>query len=358
MAIFEVENVKIKGIAACVPSNVKYTEDLELFSENEANVFIQNTGISQRHVSDGKICASDLCFQASEIIMSELNWLKDDIDILIFVSQTADYILPASSNLLQNRLGLSKDCFCLDISLGCSGYIYGLSVISNLLQNSKFKKGLLLVGDTISTYTSQFDKSVHPLFGDAGTATAIEFSESSNNKWIFDIGTDGSGSSAIIIEDGGARNRSNKNSFDFHSINSENTNSGKRRGIDLKLEGIDVFNFAIKTVPKSINNVLLSASISSEIVDYYFLHQANLFMNETIRKRLKIDKEKLPNSIQNFGNTNGASIPLTIVQAYKNINSIRDLKVLLCGFGVGLSWGSVLMNFDKSLITNMSYYND
>lgn len=358
MAIFEVENVRIRGIAACVPSTVKYTKDFELFSENEASVFIQNTGISQRYVSNGKICASDLCFQASEIIISELNWLKEEIDILIFVSQTADYILPSSSNLLQNRLGLSKDCFCLDISLGCSGYIYGLSVISNLLQNSNFKKGLLLVGDTISTYTSQFDKSVHPLFGDAGTATAIEFFESSNNNWIFDIGTDGSGSNAIKIEDGGSRNRTTINSFDFHSINSEDINSGKRRRVDLKLDGIDVFNFAITTVPKSINNLLLYASINSGIIDFYFLHQANLFMNETIRKKLKIEKEKLPSSIQNFGNTNGASIPLTIVQAYKNINSIRDFKVLLCGFGVGLSWGSVLMNFEKSLITNMSYYND
>ena len=356
MALFEVENVKIKGIAACVPDRLVKTSDLELFSSKEAQVFIQNTGISQRYVSNGNICASDLCCQAAENVISDLGWFKKDIDILIFVSQSSDYILPATSNLLQNKLGLTQDCFCLDISLGCSGYIYGLSLVSTLLQNNRFSKALLLVGDTISTYTSKNDKSVYPLFGDAGTATAIEYDELGKANWLFDIGTDGSGSDAIKIQAGGARFRTNINSFDLQDINSDNDLLGKRSSVDLKLDGIDVFNFAIKKAPSSILNILENASISTDEVDYFFLHQANLFMNETIRKRIKVEKEKMPTSIQNFGNTNGASIPLTIVQAYKHFNTSKDLKVLMCGFGVGLSWGSVLMNLEKRLITNMSFY--
>jgi 3-oxoacyl-[acyl-carrier-protein] synthase-3 len=358
MALFEVENVKIKGISACVPNRIVNTNDLELFSIKEAQLFIQNTGISKRHVSDGNICASDLCFQAAENIIADLGWFKGDIDILIFVSQTPDYILPATSNLLQNRLGLTQDCFCLDISLGCSGYIYGLSVVSSLLQNNKFKKALLLVGDTISTYTSKNDKSVYPLFGDAGTATAIEFDQLSNFKWFFDIGTDGSGSNAIKIKTGGSRHRTNKDSFESQDINLDDISIGKRSSVDLKLEGIDVFNFAIKKAPNSIINILKHAAVSIDLVDYFFLHQANLFMNETIRKKIKVNKEKVPNSIQNFGNTNGASIPLTIVQAFKDFKVTKELSVLMCGFGVGLSWGSVFMNLEKSLITNMSFYYD
>jgi len=357
MASFAVENITIKGISACVPNIKVKTNELELFSSKEAQVFIQNTGINQRFVSDGTICASDLCFQAAENLIADLGWSKHEIDVLIFISQTADYILPATSNLLQDKLGLSQDCYCLDISLGCSGYIYGLSLISNLLQNKRFKRGLLLVGDTISTYTSKNDKSVYPLFGDAGTATAIEFDQISKNIWHFDIGSDGSGSDAIKIRSGGARFRTDKSSFDLYNINPDDVSAGQRSSLDLKLDGIDVFNFAIKKAPTSIFNVLNEAAISIEEVDYFFLHQANLFMNETIRKRIKVQKEKMPNSIQNFGNTNGASIPLTIVQAYLEFDEFKEFSVVMCGFGVGLSWGSVWMRLEKSFVTNMSFYN-
>ena len=354
MAFFETENIFIKGIAACVPEKIIKTIDLEMFSEKDAQVFEQNTGIKQRHVADGNICASDLCFQAAENIINKLNWQKDEIDVLIFISQSPDYILPATSNLLQNRLELSKDCFCLDISLGCSGYIYGLSVVANLLQNKKFNKALLLVGDTISTYTSSEDKSVYPLFGDAGTATAIEFADKLNN-WSFEIGTDGSGLEAIKIKDGGARNKSNSNSFEYINIDENDEKLGRRRAVDLQLNGIDVFNFAIKTAPNSIKELLEKSDKSIEDIDYVFLHQANKFMNDTIRKKLKIDKEKTPTSIENFGNTNGASIPLTIVQAFKDTKPATDIDAVLCGFGVGLSWGAVNLKLEKDIEIDMSY---
>lgn len=355
MAFFEVQNVSIEGIAACVPNKIQKISDMEMFSEKEAEVFSKNTGIKQRYVSDGIICASDLCFQASENIIKKLQWQKNDIDILIFISQTPDYILPATSNLLQGRLGLSKDCFCLDVSLGCSGYVYGLSLVANLLQNSKFNKALLLVGDTISTYTSSQDKSVFPLFGDAGTATAIVFNEKKTSKWSFEVGTDGSGNEAIKIKDGGARNRMTTKSFEYDYINSNDKALGKRRNIDLQLNGIDVFNFAIKKVPNTLKKLLEISEKSVEKIDYLFLHQANMFMNETIRKKMKMDKDKSPNSIEDFGNTNGASIPLTIVQTFKAKDIEKSLSVLMCGFGVGLSWGAVAMELEKPLVTDMSF---
>ena len=354
MAFFETENIFIKGIAACVPSKIQKTIELEMFSEKEAQVFEQNTGIKQRHISDGKICASDLCFQAAENIIEKLKWNKEEIDVLIFVSQSPDYILPATSNLLQNRLELSKDCFCLDISLGCSGYIYGLSLVANLLQNSKFKKALLLVGDTISTYTSSNDKSVFPLFGDAGTATAIEF-ENNPSIWSFVTGSDGSGLEAIKINDGGARNRTTTDSLVYKNIDANDEKVGNRRAIDLELNGIDVFNFAIKTAPNSIKELLEKTAKTTDDVDFMFLHQANKFMNETIRKKLKIDKEKTPSSIENFGNTNGASIPLTIVQTFLNSPLKNDINTIMCGFGVGLSWGAVDLKLEKSIAIDMSY---
>jgi 3-oxoacyl-[acyl-carrier-protein] synthase III len=356
MAFFEVENIVIKGIAACVPNNLVETSKVSLFNEKEAQVFTQNTGIKQRYVTDGNICASDLCFQAAENLISKLNWEKDSIDILIFVSQTPDYILPATSNLLQDRLKLSKDCYCLDVSLGCSGYVYGLSLISNLLQNKAFNKALLLVGDTISSFTSPYDKSVFPLFGDAGTATAIQFDQTKKTTSAFDYGTDGSGIEAIKINDGGARNKINNDSLVYQDIVNEGQVIGKKSNLDLTLNGIDVFNFAIKTAPNSIKSVLEKSNKTTDDIDLYFLHQANQFISDTVAKKLKVQKDKIPTSIQNFGNTNGASIALTMVQYFMQNKLEQPLQIIMCGFGVGLSWGSALLTIENELKIDMSFY--
>lgn len=335
MSFFQFNNITIKGIGTCVPKNIENIS--EILEKNESEVFTKNTGIVQRHIADETICASDLCFQAAEDIIEKLNWNKDEIDVLIFVSQTPDYKLPATSNILQNRLGLSKKCYCLDISLGCSGYIYGLSLICSLLQNSSFNKGLLLVGDTISKLTSIHDKSIYPLFGDAGTATALEFDANVNEAISFVTGTDGSGEDAIKITHGGTRNLFDETSLKYQNFDLNNSN--KRKNTDLYLNGVDVFNFAIKTVPKTINELLENLNLTTEDIDCFVLHQANLFMNETIKKRLKIPSEKLIYSIKDFGNTNGASIPLTLCINF--LDEVKIPNIVLCGFGVGLSWGAI-----------------
>jgi len=336
MAFQEISNVELKGIAACVPSQSYKVNELGLFSEEEALRFSESTGVYNLRISKQETTTSDLVYEAAEQLIKDLKWKKEDIDILIFVTQTPDYILPATSCILQSRLGLGEDTFVMDVSLGCSGWIYGLMTISNFISSGSFKKGLLLVGDTISKTCSQNDKSTYPLFGDAGTATAVEYNPICETL-KFQIGVDGNRSNAIVIPDGGFRNPFSSNSFKSKTFNEGIIRSPK----DLILEGMDVFSFGITMAPKSVNSLLEKYNIDRESVDYYLFHQANLFMNEKIRKKLKISEDKVPYSLNQFGNTSSATIPLTMIT--QKSNELRNAlkSVIACGFGVGLSWGSV-----------------
>lgn len=244
---------------------------------------------------------------------------------------------------MQDRLGLPENCFTLDISLGCSGWIYALSVISSLISHGTMKKGLLLAGDTILKFCSPKDKSTYPLFGDAGTATAIEFTGNKVDKIQFSFNSDGAGYKTIIIEDGGFRNPVNETSFMAQAI----SEGIERSKLDLVLEGMDVFSFGISRAPQSIKGIAEYFDINLDEVDFFIFHQANKFMNEKIRKKLKLPEEKVPYSLKDFGNTSCATIPLTMVtQIRENLINSR-LSNIACGFGVGLSWGSCHFNTDK-----------
>jgi 3-oxoacyl-[acyl-carrier-protein] synthase III len=339
MAFHVIQNVSIKGIAASVPSLRENNIELSLFNnKEEAKKFIETTGVEFRHLVKGSgLCASDLCYMAAKELMVELQWNYEDVDCLIFVSQTPDYILPATSCVLQNRLGLSTDCYALDISLGCSGWVYGLSVITALVSGGSMKKGLLLVGDTTSVTKSPKDKSTYPLFGDAGTATAVEYDEKAQ-KMLFNFGTDGKGYEAIMIPDGGFRNFFNENSFREEEIEPGII----RHRLHSVLNGPAVFTFGISKAPKSANSILEYFGLSKEEIDYYIFHQANLFMNEKIRTKLKVESEKVPYSLDEYGNTSSASIPLTIVTRLRSELQHHRRQLLACAFGVGLSWASVV----------------
>jgi 3-oxoacyl-[acyl-carrier-protein] synthase-3 len=349
MSFHQVEHVTIRGITACTPSSSELIKDIPLFNEQDSTKFSKNTGITSRRKSSHEICASDLCYSAANDLLGNLKWNKNEIDVLIFVSQTPDYILPSTSNLLQHRLGLSKECFCIDVNLGCSGYIHGMSLVSNLLQNNAFNKALLLVGDTITKFVSPKDKSIYALFGDAGTATALEYNTKSDSKMSFNCGSDGNGENAIKIHHGGSRHKFNFDSLNFRKDYHDNLN--ERRPIDLTMNGIDVFNFAINTVPDSIKKLLMRVGLEIEEIDYFILHQANLFMIETIRKKLKINPDKFLLSIKDFGNTNGASIPLTLCVNFPN--NISNCDIVMSGFGVGLSWGTIHYNVKEEILTNL-----
>lgn len=335
MALFSIQNVALRGVASCVPKTIDENANYSLFNCEDAEKFSSSTGIYHRRVADENTTSSDLCYHAAEKLIAELGWAKESIECLVFVTQTPDYILPATSCILQNRLGLSIDTYAIDISLGCSGWVYGLATISQIMSASAMKRGLLLAGDTITKFCSKDDKSTYPLFGDAGTATAFEYTQDS--RLSIHTATDGSGFDAIIIPEGGYRNP-----FTLNSLVKTNIDTGiTRSNAELILNGMDVFAFGISRAPQSVNALLEFANISREDVNFYLFHQANLFMNEKIRKKLKLTPEQVPYSLADFGNTSCASIPLTMTTQIETELREKNLKLLACGFGVGLSWGSV-----------------
>jgi 3-oxoacyl-[acyl-carrier-protein] synthase-3 len=337
MAFLNIPNVVIRGISGCVPKHIDENNDYPINEEDKAKL-ISSIGVERKRIADDKTCSSDLCFKAADKLIQELNWDKSEIDCLIFVSQTPDYILPANSCILQQRLGLSTECYAQDISLGCSGWIYGMSAISSLILagNGSLRKALLLVGDTISKILSAEDKSTWPLFGDAGTATALEYSAGSEG-FKFHLATDGEGADTIIVKDGGCRNTTTPDSF----VVKQFEDGIRRNDMQLYLNGINVFSFAISKGPQSINKLLENFNIDKNSVDYFTFHQANLFLNEKIRKKLKLEPEKVPYSLKNFGNTSCATIPLTMVTELREKLKSKKLNHIGCAFGVGLSWGSI-----------------
>lgn len=339
MAFFSIQDIAVKGIAAAVPSNMVSNWDYDLLTESEKKLLIKTTGVEQRRMAPKGMATSDLCFAAAEKLLKELNWKREEIEILIFVSQSTDYYLPATSIILQDRLGLPKSCMAFDIGLGCSGYVYGLSVITGMMKATGLKKGLLMVGDVSTVTCSKDDKSTYPLFGDAGTVTALQF-ENNAGPISFHLNSDGSGKDAIIIPHGGIRNLASPESF----IKEEIAPGIVRSKMELALNGLDVFNFSIKEVPNSLKEFLDLLGTTPEAYDFFVMHQANKLMNETIRKKMGFPTEKVPYSISKYGNTSSASIPLTIVSEIAKELENSEKKLLLAGFGVGLSWGSVSIN--------------
>jgi 3-oxoacyl-[acyl-carrier-protein] synthase-3 len=333
MSLFAVNGMRIRGIAAAVPAQKESNHDYDRLTEQERNMFVKTTGVATRHIAPEGMTTSDLCLRAAEKLIAELGWNKDEIGLLIFVSQSPDYFLPATSIVLQGKLNLPKTTAAFDINLGCSGYVYGLSVIASLMATGGFKKALLLAGDISSAGITPKDKSTWPLFGDAGTATAVEYDISS--KSVFNLQSDGTGYEAIIIPDGGLRSPLNDQTF----IDTETEPGVIRHRRNLWLNGLDVFNFSVREAPANVNNLLLEAGITSEQVDHFVFHQANKLMVETIRKKLKLPPEKVPYSLGEYGNTSSASIPLTIVAQLQE-QSKHPQSWIFSGFGVGLSWAS------------------
>lgn len=342
MAVFSIEGIRIAGISACVPKDIYHNSDYKWISKKEREQLIKVTGVEQRRIADDKTTTSDLCFTAAEKLLEKSGWNKNEIQLLIFVSQSRDYPIPSTSCILQDRLSLSKSCITLDINLGCSGYVYGLSVIASMMRCSGIKKGLLLVGDISTKHISYKDKSAFPLFGDAGTATLIE-NTNQKEKIGFNLQTDGSGFDAIMIPDGGMRNHISKKSFEYKKISP----GIYRHKIHLILDGIKVFNFALSEVIPNINELMSAENKQPENIDYFIFHQANLLINESLRKKLKLPKEKVPNTIHKFGNTSCASIPLTIVSELRDRVEKERLNFLLSGYGIGLSWGAVTVTLDS-----------
>ncbi len=348
MAIFEIPDVRIAGISACVPKKILYNQDYNWVTQKERELLIRTIGVETRHVADQGQTCSDLCFQAAEQLLNKTGWDRSEINLLIFVSQSRDYLIPSTSAILQDRLKLPKTCMTLDINLGCSGYIYGLSVISSLMKTTGIQKSLMLVGD-ISTVTSAYrDKSTYPLFGDAGTATVLELKPGAA-PMQFNLQTDGSGYEAIIIYDGGSRNLTSKKSFNVKKYGE----GIYRNRLQTALNGIEVFNFSLREVVPNIKTTLNHFHRNLDEFDFHLFHQANRLINETLRKMLKLTPERVPYSLKDFGNTSCASIPLTMVTQIRKELRDKPLKLLLSAFGIGLSWGCALIKTDCIVVPEL-----
>lgn len=351
MAYQIIKNVSIAGITTCVPKNVEENTSLPFFKEGEAEKVILSTGIERRRIADTGVTSGDLSCKAAEELIAGLGWNKEDIDCLIFVSQTQDYILPATSCVIQGKLGLPNSCCCFDISYGCSGWVYGLSVISAMLSAGTMKKGLLLVGETTSTFKSAKDKTARPLFGDAGTATAVEYKLDAEDM-KFALYADGSKFNAIIVPDGGCRKPFSESSL----IETEFEEGVIRTPMHSAMNGMDVFSFGITKGPEVTQDILNFANRTIDDVDFFIFHQANKFMNEKIRKKLKIGEEKCPYSMKDFGNVSCATIPLTIDYRFKDALELKGKEIVATAFGVGLSWGSTIFKLNDIKYIGMSEY--
>ena len=349
MAIFEIPDVRIAGLSACVPKKILSNHDYNWITQKERDQIIQMIGVETRHVAQPGQTTSDLCFQAAEQLMDELGWERGEINLLVFVSQSRDYIIPSTSAILQDRLKLPHSCMAIDVNLGCSGYVYGLSVIGSLMHTTGLKKGLLLVGDLSNVTSAYRDKSTFPLFGDAGTATALEL-KPGYAPMQFNLQTDGSGYDAIIIRDGGVRNLAGKSSFSMKKY-------GERiyhNRLQISLNGIEVFNFSLREVVPNIKTTLKHYNRQLDEFDFLLFHQANRLINETLRKMLKVDPSRLPYSLRDFGNTSCSSIPLTMVTQIRETLAAKPQKLLLSAFGIGLSWGTVLIETDGIVVPELT----
>ena len=341
------QGIRIAGISAAVPKEMSTASDLAgMFGEAEAQKIIKSTGVVTRHVTKS-LCTSDLCYAAADKLLAELRWERESIDCLIFVTQTPDYCIPATACVLQARLGLSKTCAAFDVNLGCSGYVYGLWLASRLLQDGK--RALLLVGDTSTRAMSPGDRAVVPLFGDAGSATAMECDSSLGGEICFSVGTDGTGYKNIIRPAGSFRTPSTQETRERIVRADGNTRSDE----DSFMNGPEVFGFTLREVPPLIQSTLGLAHWSIEDVDAFVFHQANRFMLDHLGKKIGIPADKLVLALKDFGNTSSASIPLAIISHLRDRVSDSSLKLLLAGFGVGWSWAGCTVTLGPVVIPDI-----
>ncbi|MBR4722717.1 MAG: ketoacyl-ACP synthase III [Muribaculaceae bacterium] len=350
MAFLHFNGVGISALAACVPSNVidnyNYTK---YFPADEVKAVVDKIGVFERRFADEKTCASDLCYAAAERLIADNNIDRNEIDLLVFVSQTADYRMPATSILLQHRLGLPMSTIAFDVNLGCSGFLFGMSIVYSMMQQMGLRKALLLDGETRSKVYSPKDRRSAFIFGDAGVAALIERDERFGQSH-FSLNTDGSRGDLIMIPGGGYRNMSSAETLKEKVVDEYGNIRSDEQGY---MNGADVFNFVIVEIPKDIKRLFAEVGEDVQQMDYYVFHQANNFINSFIAKKMKLDKERIPSSIQKYGNTSSVSVPLTIVSELKEQLSGCRKRIMLSAFGVGMAWATAIVDFDNCLISDI-----
>lgn len=326
--MLSINDVYIAAIASTVPSDKINNFDLaDSFGEVEVKKIIKNIGVETRHIAGATQTTSDLCYESAVRVIKNLDWEPESIGALIFVSQTPDYQLPATACVLQAKLSLSKKTIAFDVNLGCSGYVYGLYLAASLI-NSGVERVLLLVGDTISKIVNKDDRSTGLLFGDAGTATALQ--KKAGKKLSFTLGSDGTGFEHIIAKDKSIRDSAERGMSSAY----------------LAMDGGEVFQFTLGAVPEMLNGFMTELGVDSTDINACIYHQANRFMLKHLSKKSGFTAEQVPLSIVEYGNTSSASIPLTLCSQ----NIPHRNKILMAGFGVGLSWGAVYADLSETAL--------
>jgi 3-oxoacyl-[acyl-carrier-protein] synthase-3 len=349
MAYLNYKNIGISAMAGAVPANtVRNIESTEFFDEDVVRDIVAKTGIKERRFAPPHITASDLCFHAAKKLFEDNVIDLSEIDVLIFISQTPDYRMPATSVILQDRLGLNKETAAFDISLGCSGFVYGLSMAYNYAQHAGVRKVLLLDGETRSRVYHPKDRQTAFIFGDAGVACIVEKNDNIGESF-FSLNSDGSREGLIKIDSGGYRNPSTKESLEEKVVDENGNIRTDEHGY---MNGSDVFNFVLREIPKNIRSTIKFGNKELSDFDFYVFHQANSFMNDYLVKKLKLEKSKIPETISKYGNTSSVSIPITIIDRLRGLLEGRN-ELLLCGFGVGLSWATAIVPFHDCSISEI-----
>lgn len=352
MAYWNIKNVALRGITGTVPNHPVKTTDFPFFTEEEAETFNNTVGIRNRYIASDDICASDLCFDAAERLISGLGWKKESIDILIFESVTGDYKTPPTSGILQNRLGLPQSTFVLDVPMGCCGCMYAINIAGNLMSAGTAKRALLLIGDTAARMGSPKDKSRVPLFGDCGVAMALEFDTEATDIKI-EFNTLGSGYQALMTPHGGYRHPiTQEESF----VEEDFGNGIIRAPKDALINGMDVFAFAISKPPISVKKMMEDEHLDKDNdVDYFLIHQANKLIVDRLVKKLKLNPEKVPYNLQKFGNLGGASIPMLMVSEIADNLQTKPLTLVCSSFGLGLTWGTMMIKTKRIIVLPVNY---
>ncbi|WP_261383405.1 3-oxoacyl-ACP synthase III family protein [Vibrio sp. T20] len=334
---------KIVGVASYIPENKLTNEDLALeFPEWSVDKIFEKTGIKNRPIADDSETCSGMAVKAANALFNRLNIVAEEIDYILLCTQSPDYQLPTTACIIQHELGIPVTAGALDFNLGCSGYVYGLSLAKGLIESGQSNKVLLLTSEIYSRYINKKDKSVRTLFGDAATATLIEGNYStSENIGSFVFGSDGSGASNLIVPHGGSKTPITELSY----LESIDTSANHRAPCNLYMNGAEILIFTLKSIPQVINEILTKANLERENIDKVIFHQANKFMLDKLRRKSKFTTEQFLLSYEDYGNTVSSTIPLGLEKAADEGLLHKGEKVLLCGFGVGYSWAGAIINW-------------
>ena len=358
MAFFKSKGIEIAGMACSVPDNYVTVDSFKMvFGEEIPKKFSAGTGIKGMYKALPEQTASDLAYAAAENLIEKTGIDRGKIGLMILVTQSPDYRRPSSASVVQKRLALPVKCSCIEINLGCSGFIYGIQTAMSLLSSSEEKYALLLLGETASKLVDPKDKSIVMMYGDAGAAVLLKKTEKDVCTTTL-LRSDGSRFKSIILPAGGFRDMNPPRDKFMCSDGIE------RSMYDIFMDGTSVFSFSITDVPKALAEYLEFTCTTTTDYDYFVIHQANEFIIKQIIRKLKLNKDLVPISLNRYGNTGGVSIPLTICDAFGSSNSgeHRIIKVLMCGFGIGLSWGVTGLEIDTCNVfpVNLTsdYYKD